>query len=133
MLNEAILSYLLVTSVATKETKCLAANVYHEARGEPLLGQLAVAQVTLNRVKSPKYPKSICKVVYEPKQFSWVPYRDKNKFDNMSLAVAQLALSGNHKLKTFKATHYHNQTVRPDWKMKQVAKIGQHTFYKESK
>jgi spore germination cell wall hydrolase CwlJ-like protein len=54
-----------------KETRCLALNVYFEARGEPAEGQLAVAMVTMNRVKSRHYPNSVCGVVWQRKQFSW--------------------------------------------------------------
>jgi len=56
---------------ARTELTCLALNIYHEARGEIATGQLAVGMVTMNRVLSPAYPKSVCAVVYQPKQFSW--------------------------------------------------------------
>lgn len=55
----------------TREMLCLAQNVYFEARGEPTEGQLAVAMVTMNRVKSDVYPDSVCKVVWQRRQFSW--------------------------------------------------------------
>jgi len=54
-----------------KEVRCLALNIYHEARGEPHDGQLAVAYVTMNRVASPRYPASVCEVVWQYRQFSW--------------------------------------------------------------
>lgn len=54
-----------------KEMRCLALNVYFEARGELAEGQLAVAMVTMNRVKSRHYPNSVCRVVWQRKQFSW--------------------------------------------------------------
>lgn len=54
-----------------KELRCLALNVYFEARGEPAEGQLAVAMVTMNRVKNRHYPNSVCSVVWQRKQFSW--------------------------------------------------------------
>jgi spore germination cell wall hydrolase CwlJ-like protein len=54
-----------------KELRCLAQNIYFEARGEPNGGQLAVALVTMHRVKSHHYPNTICKVVWQRKQFSW--------------------------------------------------------------
>lgn len=54
-----------------KERYCLAQNIYFEARGEPITGQFAVAAVTMNRVASPKYPNSVCKVVWQRYQFSW--------------------------------------------------------------
>lgn len=57
--------------LASKETRCLALNVYFEARGEATEGQLAVAMVTMNRVKSRHYPDSVCGVVWQRKQFSW--------------------------------------------------------------
>ena len=50
---------------------CLTLNVYHEARGEPFLGQVAVAEVTLNRVDDLRWPDTVCEVVYQPYQFSW--------------------------------------------------------------
>lgn len=54
-----------------RELYCLAQNIYFEARGEPIDGQFAVAAVTMNRVASRKYPNSICKVVWQKRQFSW--------------------------------------------------------------
>jgi spore germination cell wall hydrolase CwlJ-like protein len=54
-----------------KSIRCLALNVYHEARGEPVEGQLAVALVTMNRVASKRYPNSVCNVVWQRRQFSW--------------------------------------------------------------
>ncbi len=54
-----------------REIRCLALNIYHEARGEPHHGQLAVALVTMNRVRSDKYPDTVCGVVWQRRQFSW--------------------------------------------------------------
>ena len=54
-----------------KELRCLAQNVYFEAQGEPSSGQLAVALVTMNRVKSKRYPSTVCGVVWQRRQFSW--------------------------------------------------------------
>ncbi len=54
-----------------REIRCLALNIYHEARGEPTYGQLAVAIVTMNRVRSEKYPDTVCGVVWQRRQFSW--------------------------------------------------------------
>ena len=54
-----------------KQHECLAMNIYHESRGERLEGQIAVAQVTINRMEHTKWPSTICEVVYQPKQFSW--------------------------------------------------------------
>jgi spore germination cell wall hydrolase CwlJ-like protein len=56
---------------AAKELRCLALNIYFEARGEPAEGQLAVAMVTMNRLKSRYFPNSVCGVVWQKRQFSW--------------------------------------------------------------
>lgn len=59
------------THSSEREINCLALNIYHEARGEPHDGQLAVAYVTMNRVASPRYPQTVCEVVWQRRQFSW--------------------------------------------------------------
>jgi spore germination cell wall hydrolase CwlJ-like protein len=56
---------------------CLALNIFHEARSEPLESQVAVAAVTINRLKDKDHPSSICEVVYEPKAFSWTRHKKK--------------------------------------------------------
>lgn len=118
-----------------RELECLAYNIYHEARGEPKRGQLAVALVTLNRVDSKKYPDTICGVVYQKYQFSWT--KNSWKFSKVrpnewktSMKIAKEAYGNRYSLGYFKATHYHNTTVRPKWRLKKVAKIGKHIFYK---
>lgn len=58
--------------VDKEQHKCLALNIYHESRSESLQGQIAVAQVTINRVAHDHWPSTICEVVYDPMQFSWV-------------------------------------------------------------
>jgi spore germination cell wall hydrolase CwlJ-like protein len=68
--------------IPKEEIECLSRNIYHEARGEGHVGMTAIAMVTLNRVKDPRWPKTVCKVVYQPYQFSWthqkVKVKDKN-------------------------------------------------------
>lgn len=114
-----------------KEFKCLVKNIYHEARGESVEGQKAVGLVTLNRVRDPRYPKTICKVVYQPMQFSWtsnptVSAKVNSKAWNQAVYAATYAYNSTSK---FRATHYHNLTVRPNWKLTKIAKIGNHIFY----
>jgi spore germination cell wall hydrolase CwlJ-like protein len=117
----------------SKDVVCLAENIYHEARGEPFHGQLAVAQVTINRFQTGKHGKTICATVHERKQFSWTitkpKIRDKKRWQN-SVTVAQFMLSGST-LVNFPAQYYHNQTVSPVWgRNKSVLKIiGNHIFY----
>lgn len=114
---------------------CLALNVYHEANVEPIEGKYAVAHVTLNRVAHNGYPDDICKVVYQRSQFSWtVANKRKPKGHGWQEAqeVAERVLEGEVPDITNGATHFHNNTVSPKWKykMKKVARIGKHTFYK---
>ena len=118
-------------------TFCLALVVYVEARGEPLDGQLMVAEVVLNRVAIEAYPDTVCDVAFDPKQFSGLNRPvDLGKILQdtaweTSVAVAYDALSGNT-LGT-KATHFHNHKVLPYWvdSMDKLGVYGKHTFYIE--
>lgn len=115
--------------VPKSELHCLAQNIYHEARGEPRRGQLAVALVTLNRVKHANYPNSICKVVFQPNQFSWTKVLGKRKvkIPYKFYLLANEALT--HQDFTFNAIYFHNTTIKPGWKARRIAKIGNHVFY----
>ncbi|NYZ69950.1 cell wall hydrolase, partial [Endozoicomonas sp. SM1973] len=84
---------------STKDLQCLTLNIYHEARGEGLMGMLAVGEITINRVNNKKWPNSICAVVYQDKQFSWThdQLTDSMKEEeakHLSQLVAKLILSG---------------------------------------
>jgi spore germination cell wall hydrolase CwlJ-like protein len=127
-----------------KAEKCLANAIYFEARGEPVRGQIAVAQVVLNRVFSGKYPDTVCGVVYQNAnrhlacQFTFacdgIPDVVKEP-DAMERAkkIAADALDGRLWLpEVGKATHYHAYWVRPGWvrEMTKLHKLGVHTFYR---
>ncbi len=116
-----------------KELHCLVSNVYYEAKGESFKGKIAVALVTLNRVDDARYPDSICSVVYQKNQFSWTRTRKHSKIDNQlwesSKVAALTALMNRDYLGTFKATHFHNTKVSPNWGLKRLVKIGGHIFY----
>lgn len=118
-----------------QETQCLAKNVYHEARGEPWQGKMAVAIVTINRTNHWQFPNTICKVVYQPGQFSWTQHKLK-VIDmyawNESVLIAQLAQALAHEYaQKFPALYFHNKHVRPMWQHKRkIAQIGNHIFYK---
>jgi N-acetylmuramoyl-L-alanine amidase len=114
---------------------CLATNIYHEARGEDFKGQVAVAQVTLNRAEHE--PKRVCKTVYAPHQFSWTdqkpPPPKAGEEWNRARQVAILSL---HKVvadPTNGSTHYHEKSAKPLWKksLRRVAVIGRHIFYRK--
>lgn len=123
------------------EIYCAAQNIYFESRGEPDIGQVAVALVVLNRVNDRRWPSTICDVVWQDKQFSWTHdgKSDRIKLSNKierhawikSVFYAVMALSEEDV--TNGATHYHNTSVTPYWidSMKQTAVIGNHIFYRE--
>jgi spore germination cell wall hydrolase CwlJ-like protein len=116
---------------------CMVQNVYHEARDQSPLGQAAVAHVTLNRVKSPAYPDSVCDVVWQKGQFSWT---NDGKSDRMNDPAAiqkavdiALAVSrGKIKDPTGGALHYFaHRKARPTWAKGGFRFIlGEHTFVK---
>lgn len=126
------------------EQRCLTAGIYFEARGEPVKGQAAVAQVILNRVRNPAYPKTVCGVVYQNKrwrnrcQFSFAcdGIRDRvrsKRHWNIAGDVAMAVTAGKIWLdEVGSSTHYHATYVRPKWarKMKRVGRIGLHIFYR---
>lgn len=127
-----------------RQKKCLATAVYFEARGEDRNGQIAVAQVILNRVRNHVFPDTICNVVYQNKkwrnrcQFSFAcdgireRIRDKESWA-ISVEVAKNVILGTEFIPgLLKATHYHATYVRPRWarRMKQLKKIGRHIFYR---
>lgn len=139
-----IMSHNLV--VDTTETRCLALNIYWEARSEPLEGQLAVAGVTMNRVADSRFPDRICDVVKESRsryrlhgcQFSW--WCDGKKDDPQELTawrsaqqVARLYLAGIYDDPTRDAKWYHADYVSPVWadRLNRTTQIGRHIFYSD--
>lgn len=119
-------SFEVPTMPNKNELECLATNVYRESRGESFVGKVAVAKVTLNRVIDKRYPKTICKVVYQKSQFSWTTKYHNVVYDMDSLTAAITAINSKS---NFRATHYHADYINPNWKLKRVAKIGRHIFY----
>ncbi|HEX2654045.1 MAG TPA: cell wall hydrolase, partial [Xanthobacteraceae bacterium] len=127
-----------------KAEKCLANAVYFEARGESVRGQVAVAQVVMNRVFSGYYPSDVCGVVYQNAhrhlacQFTFACDRIPDRITEPDAwqranAIANAALDGKVWLNSVgKATHYHAYWVRPWWvrTMHKLDRIGVHTFYR---
>ena len=115
------------------DLKCLASAIYFESKGEPLDGQLAVAQVILNRVESGRFGTGVCGVVKAPKQFSFVRGGAMPAPSNMAQwatakAIALIALSNSWPEVAPDATHFHATRVNPGWKLRRVATVGQHIF-----
>lgn len=134
----------MTASEVEKSLDCLAINIYREAAHEPFEGKVAVAQVTLNRVNSNKFPKDVCSVVYQKSrftervicQFSWYcDSKHRNRPINQELydesyRVAKMVFLEDFKLESLKeALYYHADYVSPNWKLKKITKVGTHIFY----
>jgi len=125
------------------ERRCLAEAIYYEARSETLAGQMAVAEVVLNRMRHRAYPNSICGVVYQGSerttgcQFTFtcdgsmtaIPY---GRGWDRAQTVADHALMGFARPVTNRATHYHTTAVDPVWNdsLVRTRRIGSHIFYR---
>ena len=124
-----------------REVECLAKNIYFEAGSEPRAGKIAVAEVTMNRVKSRQYPRTVCGVVYQKVkgtcQFSWVcedgkairsrtAWRESQKIaENILISKKHYGIIGN-------AMYFHADYVDPLWASEKrlIAQIGNHIFYR---
>jgi len=126
----------------TRELDCLTQAVYFEARGETVRGQAAVAQVVLNRVKHPAFPKTVCGVVFQGAasrgcQFSFAcdgsmrRAREAGAWDR-ARKIAARAMSGVVLADVGSATHFHTTGVSPGWgpRMLRVSQVGLHVFYR---
>ncbi len=125
--------------------RCLSEALYFEARGETVKGQFAVAEVILNRVKSERYPDTLCAVINQGTgrkfqcQFTYTcdghkeVIAERKAFERVS-KVARAVLDGADANLTSGATHYHTTAVRPSWSRvyKQTARIGVHVFYRHT-
>ena len=129
-----------------QEMNCLAENIYYESGFESYEGKLAVAQVTINRVNSGKFPTTVCGVVKQKNringswvcQFSWVcqsvshVVRNKYQWDECVMVARKAITEAN--VHTYIAQtnslYYHNNQVRPGWKLIRVTQIGNHIFYR---
>jgi spore germination cell wall hydrolase CwlJ-like protein len=128
------------------QINCMARNIYWEAASEPFEGKVAVAQVTMNRMRSGKFADTVCGVVHQRNtvynrvvcQFSWLcetthltkpVYR---KLYDESEEVARMVMLEGFKLKTLdQALYYHADYVNPKWNKEKITQIGHHIFYKE--
>jgi spore germination cell wall hydrolase CwlJ-like protein len=124
--------------ISEKELTCLAKNIFYEAPVESYEGKLAVATVTMNRVRTRGFPKTVCGVVYEKNsrgcQFSWT-CGPKTKFNPKLYAeantVAMQVLTRGARLVSIKnALYFHNTSVKPNWGFaRPIKQIGNHIFY----
>lgn len=117
---------------------CLSLNIFHESRGEPILGQYAVAQVTLNRAQGNQ--SRVCLEVYRHRQFSWthqsVRFQNPKKVDpeawDRAVKIARIVLTRHDLMDISRgADHYHARYVSPRWSksLKRTTRISNHIFY----
>ncbi len=139
------------TKVLERQLACLARNVFYEANGEPMAGQMAVAQVTVNRARSGLFPKDLCAVVSQSTvvggdtrvcQFSWYCNSDLNKSkvikssESSYIAAKKVFLEGQKVAYIDKDVmwfHEDSIKVNPRWPHRVATKIGNHVFYTRQK
>jgi spore germination cell wall hydrolase CwlJ-like protein len=134
----ALVASQAVEPLVDEESKCLATAVYFESMGEPLEGQLAVAQVVINRSQSGRYPSSWCGVVKQKAQFSFVRAGRFPRIDpgceawRKAQAIARIAAAKMAYTLPTDVLWYHADYVAPGWgkRLTRVEKIGAHIFYR---
>jgi N-acetylmuramoyl-L-alanine amidase len=123
-------------AAADENLRCLASTIYFESKGEPISGQLAVAQVVINRARSGRFPPDICGVVTQRGQFSFVrggtiPTIDAGRSGyRTALAIAKVALTEAWQGQAEGALFFHARRVAPAGRFVRVASIGNHIFYR---
>lgn len=124
------------TETADEESECLARAVYWESRGEPLSGQLAVAEVIVNRARSGRFAPTLCGVVRQPSQFSFVrrgyiPQPPQGSRDwHTAVAIARIATDRLAQGSAPQALFFHARRINPGWRLTRVATVGNHVFYR---
>ncbi len=128
---------------AGRQLECLAEALYFEARGEPIRGQFAVAEVIINRVESPRYPDTVCAVINQGAasagcQFSFAcdgksDVMREQKAAERAKRIAAIMLDNGPRILTMGATHFHTNAVEPSWArdIPHTVTIGDHLFYRE--
>jgi spore germination cell wall hydrolase CwlJ-like protein len=130
----AVLETVKIVSISANALQCMAENIYHEARGEPDAGKLAVAHVVLNRAKARS--KTVCEIIREPAQFSWYDgtakrIRDLTAFEkSKEIAIEAMVTQEDN---TDGAMYFHATYVKPYWSkvFTRTVTIGDHVFYKD--
>jgi spore germination cell wall hydrolase CwlJ-like protein len=132
-----LVTTLAETDLTDGEQECLAGAIYFEAKGEPLEGQLAVAEVVLNRSKSGRFPTTICGVVKQKSQFSFIrggrfpPIQKSSAAWRKAIAIAHVAMQDLAESRAGSAMFFHATYVSPGWRgLKRVAQVGNHIFYR---
>lgn len=132
----ALVAQQSVESSMDSEMECLAGTVYFESKGESLAGQLAVARVVLGRVESSRFPDTVCGVVYQRKQFSFIRggrmprINKRHRHWSNAVAIAKIAVNDAWKSEVEGALFFHARYVSPGWRLQRMARIDNHIFYR---
>lgn len=124
------------SAAGSRELECLAAGVYFESKSEPLAGQLAVGKVIANRAQSGRFPSTYCGVLFQRGQFSFVRGRSypsvpkASKQWKTAVAIAKIVDQRLKESAVGNALFFHARRVSPRWRLKRVAAIGNHIFYR---
>lgn len=120
----------------SSEERCLAGAVYFESKGESLAGQLAVARVVLARSNSGRFPKTLCGVVFQKSQFSFVrgadmpPIPTGSKHWRNAVAISKIALNDSWESPVEGALFFHARHVSPGWRLTRIGSVDNHIFYR---
>lgn len=118
------------------EERCLAGAIYFESKGESLAGQLAVARVVIARAQSGRFPKTLCGVVYQKSQFSFVrgggmpPISTSSTHWRTAVAISRIALNDSWKSPVEGALFFHARHVSPGWRLTRIGSVDNHIFYR---
>jgi len=133
----SMVAQLRSAEAGSRELECLATGIYFEAKGEPLPGQLAVGKVIANRAESGgRFPGTYCGVLFQRGQFSFVHGRSlpsvprSSKQWQTAVALAKIVDQDLKESSVGDALFFHARYVSPGWRMKRVASIGNHVFYR---
>lgn len=124
------------SDVGSREIECLATGIYFESKSEPLSGQLAVGKVIANRANSGRFPSSYCGVLFQRSQFSFIRGRSLPSVPRSSrqwqtaVAIAKIVDQNLQASPVGNALFFHARHVSPRWRLKRVASIGNHIFYR---
>ena len=133
----SLVAQLRASDPGSRELECLAAGVYFESKSEPLGGQLAVGQVIANRANSHgRFPSSYCGVLFQRGQFSfirgghWPAVNRSGRQWQTAVAIAKIVDQDLKDSAADNALFFHAKRVSPGWRLKRVASIGNHVFYR---
>lgn len=132
----SLVAQLRSTEPGSRQLECLAAGIYFESKSEPLIGQLAVGEVIANRAQSGRFADTYCGVLFQRGQFSfvrgksWPRINKQGKQWKTAVAIAKIVDRDLKDSAVGKALFFHAKRVRPGWRLKRVAAIGNHIFYR---